>query len=232
MAACAVFSHPLSVDARVQSNQGLFLHHRCATPHQLRVPTITREAKSCPALQNRSIVSSAVQEYLKSLNFMTRTIVLETETVEKNHRERWTSLDQTKREELVNEHFIPSGVRVQYTSGFVGGWQRMPRGNSVDNRPLHLSQPTGEEEWKSLLIEGHCDDPSRCEKLVVSFKTCRHECVSVCSFLLFSWSFLLLLFNIWKGVITKHRPFCLSCTCHHLRIMHKLLIVEIGFEPH
>ena len=119
-------------------------------------------------------MSSAVQEYLKSLNFMTRTIVLETETVEKEHRERWINLDQSRREELVNEHFIPSEVRVQYTSGFVGGWQRMPRGTSVDNRPLHLSQPTGEEEWKSLLVEGHCSDPSRdpsrSEELVVSVK--------------------------------------------------------------
>lgn len=170
MAACAVFSHPLSVDTRVQANAGLFLQ-RCATPQQLRTSpavTLSREARSFPTLQNRSIVSSAVQEYLKSLNFMTRTIVLETETVEKEHRERWTHLDQSKREELVNEHFIPSEVRVQYTSGFVGGWQRMPRGTDVDNRPLHLSQPTGEEEWKSLLVEGHCSDPNRGEILVTN----------------------------------------------------------------
>eukprot|EP00731_Ephydatia_muelleri_P036456 Em0258g11a len=174
MAACAVFSHPLSVDARVQTNAGLFLH-RCATPQQLRAPSIapiSREARSFPTLPNRSVVSSAVQEYLKSLNFMTRTIVLETETVEKEHRERWTNLDQSRREELVNEHFIPSEVRVQYTSGFVGGWQRMPRGTSVDNRPLHLSQPTGEEEWKSLLVEGHCSDPSRSEELVANPDIC------------------------------------------------------------
>ena len=64
----------------------------------------------------RKIVNSALQDYLKSLNSMTRSIVLETETVEKEHKYNWTTLDEARKEDLVNDHFMPADVRLHYDS--------------------------------------------------------------------------------------------------------------------
>ena len=45
---------------------------------------------------------------------MTRSIVLETESVEKEHDCDWKKLDASKKEDIVNDHFVPTGVRMQY----------------------------------------------------------------------------------------------------------------------
>jgi len=45
---------------------------------------------------------------------MTRSIVLETESVEKEHDCDWKELDASKKEDIVNDHFVPTGVRLQY----------------------------------------------------------------------------------------------------------------------
>ena len=63
----------------------------------------------------RQIVNSALQDYLKSLNAMTRSIVMETETVEKENKRNWTDMDNAKKEDLVNDHFVPAGVRMHYS---------------------------------------------------------------------------------------------------------------------
>lgn len=65
----------------------------------------------------RKLVNSALQDYLKSLNSMTRSIVLETETVEKENKYNWKKLDVAKKEDLVNDHFVPAEVRMQYDNG-------------------------------------------------------------------------------------------------------------------
>ena len=112
-------------------------------------------------------MNSAVQDYLKSLNAMTRSIVLETETVEKENKCEWTQLDVAKKEDLVNDHFMPIDVRRQYdderaasccsfASGVCphGGYsqQDLPMQCSredlvMENRPpLHLSQAGGDWE--------------------------------------------------------------------------------------
>ena len=62
----------------------------------------------------RKLVNDALQDYLKSLNAMTRSIVLETESVEKEHHGDWKEMDPAKKEDLVNDHFMPTGVRLQY----------------------------------------------------------------------------------------------------------------------
>lgn len=112
------------------------------------------------------MVNSALQDYLKSLNSMTRSIVLETETVEKENKYNWTQLDAAKKEDLVNAHFMPADVRMQYDSeraasccSFTSALS-LERGSTshqdlaihreklvVENRPLHLSQPS---EWEEV----------------------------------------------------------------------------------
>ncbi len=109
----------------------------------------------------RKLVSSAVQDYLKSLNAMTRSIVLETESLEEGNRQKWSNMNVTTREEIVDDHFVPSGVRAQYTAGArrqerypmqsrarpqsAGRLLRVPQG---DGR-THLSQPADWEEHEA-----------------------------------------------------------------------------------
>lgn len=62
----------------------------------------------------RKLVNTALQDYLKSLNAMTRSIVLETETIEKENHGSWIKMDVAKKEDLVNDHFMPADVRMQY----------------------------------------------------------------------------------------------------------------------
>lgn len=100
---------------------------------------------------------------------MTRSIVLETETVEKEHQCEWKKMDDAKREEVVNDHFIPADIRFHYdfdyserapsccsftSSASWGGRHRTPSLSSfaMDNGPTHLSQPSDWEEWPSANV--------------------------------------------------------------------------------
>lgn len=114
------------------------------------------------------MVNSALQDYLKSLNSMTRSIVLETETVEKENQCNWTKLDTAKKEDLVNDHFMPAGVRMQYdyerSASFNSSWEEgsvcypssahagEDSSSEVENRPLHLSQPN---DWEASPSHHH-----------------------------------------------------------------------------
>ena len=114
-----------------------------------------RATPSCdPSQARRKMVSSAVQDYLKScLNSMARSIVLEKETVEHEHQSDWAVMNPAKREEVVDEHFVPSGVRAHYNRGSVGDWRRSPL-MTVDSRALHLSQPSlwEQEEYEANIV--------------------------------------------------------------------------------
>lgn len=113
----------------------------------------------------RKAVNSALQGYFKSLNSMARCIVLEKETVEREHECSWRNMDDAAKEEAVNEHFIPQDIRIQYTFDFPidrsvsrssycsmpSGWPSRPHSahSMNDNMflddsrsPLHLSQPS------------------------------------------------------------------------------------------
>lgn len=97
---------------------------------------------------------------------MTRSIVLETETVEKENKFNWTKLDVAKKEDLMNDHFMPAGVRMQYTgSDRAASCCSFSSGVSLErpsqdiavcgedlvvgNTPLHLSQP---DDWEDVPI--------------------------------------------------------------------------------
>ena len=101
----------------------------------------------------RKVVNTAVQDYLKSLNSIARSIVLEKETVEKEHNFDWSLMNDSSRDEVVNEHFVPTEVRSQYDGGFIGEWDRstVTVYHSGDSRQMHMSQPN---EWE----ETECDE--------------------------------------------------------------------------
>lgn len=67
-----------------------------------------------PASARRQMVSSTVSDYLKSLNSMTRSIVLEKELVEEKHAREWRIMDEAQQEEVVDEHFMPPDVHAHY----------------------------------------------------------------------------------------------------------------------
>lgn len=96
---------------------------------------------------------------------MARSIVLETETVEKEHEVQWRCMDDAKKEEVVNDHFIPQDIRMHYDfdlsmdrsssrtsfSSMPPVWGRPQSSHSMNdgvfhenNSPLHLSQTN---EW-------------------------------------------------------------------------------------
>lgn len=121
-------------------------------------------------------MNSAIQDYLKSLNAMTRSIVLETETVEKENQCNWKKMDSAKKDDLVNNHFMPADVRMQYEHeraasccSFRSSWsadrdsmcfsQQYPQCHGpsqglqvMESRPTHLSQP---EEWEEYESSGN-----------------------------------------------------------------------------
>lgn len=67
-----------------------------------------------PSNARRQHVSNTVADYLKSLNSMTRSIVLEKEFVEEKHAGEWPTMDETEQEEVVDEHFMPPNVHAHY----------------------------------------------------------------------------------------------------------------------
>ena len=100
----------------------------CASTHEGGFSTLPRRVHRASAPDvpqaRRKVVNSALQDYLKSLNSMTRSIVLETETVEKELGS-WRGLDDAGREAVVNDHFVPSQVRGQYQPSQQGYTQEM-----------------------------------------------------------------------------------------------------------
>lgn len=112
----------------------------------------------------RKLVNSALQDYLKSLNAMTRSIVLETESVEKEHCCDWTKMDEAKKEDIVNEHFVPSGVRLQYEDERASSCCSFSSARSLgqsslhqdelvmESRPSHSSQPSS--DWEEPTSKG------------------------------------------------------------------------------
>ena len=106
------------------------------------------------AQTRRKLVNNAIQDYLKSLNAMTRSIVLETETVEKENHCNWKKLDTASKEDLVNDHFMPADVRMQYcyeqertasSCSFNSSWS-MCSGDLVENRPMQSSDWANERQ--------------------------------------------------------------------------------------
>ena len=88
--------------------------------------------------------------------------------MEKEHQCEWKKMDHAKREEVVNDHFIPADIRFHYdfdyderapsccsftSSASWGGRHHTPSLNSfaMDNGPL--SQPSDWEQWPSVNVQ-------------------------------------------------------------------------------
>ena len=71
-------------------------------------------ASTTTGSRSRQLLSSRVSDYLKSLNSMTRSIVLEKEYVEGRHAGEWQSMDETLQEDVVDDYFMPLDVHAHY----------------------------------------------------------------------------------------------------------------------
>ncbi len=138
--------------------------------------------------QRRKEVNNALQGYLKSLSSMTRSIVLEKETVKQEHRQ-WTNMDDAAKEEAVNDHFIPQDIRLQYTFDFPidrsisrssycsvpSGWPARPHSahSMNDSNSYHNLNPNDWEDDHQLQrnINSSQEDLSYQDHTLVSKKT-------------------------------------------------------------
>ena len=114
-----------------------------ATPYQSRtLPRPSRPHGGVPTTaasgSRRQILSNRVSDYLKSLNSMTRSIVLEKEYVEERHAGEWQCMDETLQEDVVDDYFMPLDVHAHY--GTLPRSRREPRSPSAASTSSHDQQ--------------------------------------------------------------------------------------------
>lgn len=141
------FHHSLSQPAAAADNGAPYQSR--TLPRQRHRNNSTSPAKSgvqSLASARRQMVSTAVSDYLKSLNSMTRSIVLEREFVEEKHGGEWTAMNEVLREEAVNEHFMPSDVRAHYGGGSRPRPPPAPVTTTAYDREVRVSSPSRQSE--------------------------------------------------------------------------------------
>ena len=147
MAACSVFvPYPIQHSSEMMESRGngyireeiVFSQPRC---------NITQSSDESDVSSDRR--ASLLQEYFKSTNALTRSIMLEKSTVENEHKHNWTILSDSRRDEIVNDHFVPSQVREQYEGGMIGNAWRPLRSNSRLSTRSGMSLPLFQAEGDS-----------------------------------------------------------------------------------
>ena len=109
--------------------------------------------------------TAILQEYFKSTSALTRSIILEKNSVEKEHSQHWTVLSDSRRDQIVNEHFVPSDIRELYEGGLIegpahNGW-RPPRSVSRQSGPsIHSSQFNDDEQTDGTIPSITLSQPS------------------------------------------------------------------------
>lgn len=128
----------------------VFSMSRCSTP-----------ARTLEGGMDSSRRAALLHDYFKNNSALTRSIIMEKTTLEQQHRHNWSVLSESRRDQLVNEYFVPSGVREQYEGGFVGGsgWRR----GIKSTRSLHLSQSEHDERDGELESTVSCILARQCK---------------------------------------------------------------------
>lgn len=87
--------------------------------------------------------AALLQQYFSSTGALARSILLEKASVEQEHSETWSVLSESRKDAIVDNHFVPLDVREQYEGAFVGV-RRLPRHSQ---RRLNATQvhPEGHE---------------------------------------------------------------------------------------
>ena len=87
--------------------------------------------------------SSMLQDYFKSANALSRSIILEKCSVEQQHSKQWTVLSDSKRDEIVDDHFVPNEVREQYEAGLIAARPQWRSGSRQSLDRYHYSSQEG-----------------------------------------------------------------------------------------
>ncbi len=100
--------------------------------------------------------SSMLQDYFKSANAMSRSIMLEKCTVEQQHSKQWTVLSDSKRDEIVDEYFVPNVVREQYEAGLISSRPQWQSGSKQSLERFHYSSQghLDEDQYDGEQIDG------------------------------------------------------------------------------
>ena len=134
MAACAFLSYP--------STENMSNPHYVA---DIRDELVFQPSQCTPSSTSNDLSSerrsSLLQDYFKSANALSRSIILEKSSVEQQHSKQWTMLSDSKRDEIVDDHFVPNEVREQYEAGLIGKRAQWRGGSHQSlNRSHYLSQ--------------------------------------------------------------------------------------------
>ena len=127
----------------------MFTPPRCSTPSSMPRSPGPRSGEylgtSGPGVAHVDRRAALLQDYFKSTNALNRSIMLEKSTVENQHGHSWTILSDSKRDEIVDEHFVPSQVRDQYDErGLTASFGRSRTLSRLGSNPMNgfLSQKT------------------------------------------------------------------------------------------
>lgn len=145
-------------------------YHSRTLPRPRRSHGVSAASSVGPASTRRQIVSSRVSDYLKSLNSMTRSIVLEKEYVEERHGEEWPVMDETLQEDVVDDYFMPADVHAHYGTlprsrrSSISGSYREPHCNLDESRlysstrvmPVSFNSDHSIDHLLALFIENVC----------------------------------------------------------------------------
>lgn len=121
----------------------------CNTPGSCRSPPPLEISTKADINGSTDARAAILQQYFKSTGALARSILLEKASVEGQHAETWTALSDSKKDAIVDSHFVPMEIREQYEGTFVvggGGRHRtMPRSSQ---RRLATMQLETEGEWE------------------------------------------------------------------------------------
>ena len=118
----------------------------CNTPGSCRSPPPLEISTKADISGQTDARTAILQQYFKSTGALARSILLERASVECEHAESWTALSDSRKDALVDSHFVPMEVREQYEGAFIGGrgHRTMPRSSQ---RRLATMQIETEREW-------------------------------------------------------------------------------------
>lgn len=155
MAACSFYvSYPSQF-----SNDQMMDSQNYMDDSDIRDELIFHPSQSSAGTSRNSISSekrsSLLQDYFKSSNALSRSIIMEKCSVEQQHSKQWTGLSDSKRDEIVDKYFVPSDVRDQYDAGLIGS-RRSGSRLSLDNH-MYSSQEDFVERYNGGMehIDGH-----------------------------------------------------------------------------
>ena len=115
--ASPVIECPVSGRQRISLNRASLRRKRSMKAAAKIAATNPAPEKPKPRVQKtRSIaLQECVKTYFASLNSISRSIVLESEALQKVFGPDWENMNAKQQEELLNKHFVPSRVKDHYT---------------------------------------------------------------------------------------------------------------------